>query len=142
MATEIQCLSDFVLLCSHAHGLSTLQAYCHWVAQFYVETVRHQEHQEKFGNLLVQMVDAVTSVLGQVALDKIHLAASRLLVSLCSTVRPQYLLALKPMQSLLSSTSAGALAALPHQAQLLVFRGLSSALVLPWPEVPDSEQVI
>lgn len=141
--SRFQCLSDLsdiVLLCSHAHGLSTLQAYCHWLAQFYVEMVRHQQHQEKFGNLLVQMVDAVTSILNQVAPDKLHLAASRLLVSLCSTVRPQYLLALDSVQSLLSSASTGVLAALPHQTQLLVFRGLSSALVLPWPEVSDSEQ--
>lgn len=139
-------LSDCLILTDayrsrHVQGLTTLRAYCHWLSQFYVGTVRHREEQETFAGLLVQTVDAVASILDRVTPEKLHLASARLLVSICSTVRPQYLLGLKSLQSLMNSAAVGALAALPHEAQLLIFEGLSSALVLPWPELPDSEQV-
>ncbi|XP_062507791.1 exportin-6-like isoform X2 [Corticium candelabrum] len=124
----------------HAQGLATLRTYCHWLSQFYVETARRREHEDMCAGLIVQEVDAIASVLDRVAPETVHMAAAALLVSLCTTVRPHYILSMKPLQLMLKNAASGSLAALPYQAQLLTFKGLSSALVIPWPELADTDQ--
>ena len=55
-----------VLYCySHAQGLAALQAYCHWMAQYYLETHRQQQHQEKFVKLISNAVDALIPLLNK-----------------------------------------------------------------------------
>ena len=51
--------------CSHAQGLAALQAYCHWMAQYYLETHRQQQHQEKFVSLVSNAVDALVPLLNK-----------------------------------------------------------------------------
>ena len=52
-------------LVSHAQGLAALQAYCHWMAQYYLETHRQQQHQEKFVALVSKAVDALVPLLNK-----------------------------------------------------------------------------
>ena len=52
-------------LISHAQGLAALQAYCHWMAQYYLETHRQQHHQEKFVALVSKAVDALVPLLNK-----------------------------------------------------------------------------
>lgn len=55
----------FLYCCSHAQGLAALQAYCHWMAQYYLETHRQQQHQEKFVKLISNAVDALIPLLNK-----------------------------------------------------------------------------
>lgn len=56
----------WVLYCnSHAQGLAALQAYCHWMTQYYLETHRQQQHQEKFVKLISNAVDALIPLLNK-----------------------------------------------------------------------------
>lgn len=57
--------ANFLFLLSHAQGLAALQAYCHWMAQYYLETHRQQQHQEKFVALISQAVDALVPLLNK-----------------------------------------------------------------------------
>ena len=50
---------------SHAQGLAALQAYCHWMAQYYLETHRQQQHQGKFVALVSNSVDALVPLLNK-----------------------------------------------------------------------------
>lgn len=42
-----------------------MQAYCHWMAQYYLETHRQQQHQEKFVALVSNAVDALVPLLNK-----------------------------------------------------------------------------
>ena len=58
-------LIDYDFTFSHAQGLAALQAYCHWMAQYYLETHRQQQHQEKFVTLISKAVDALIPLLNK-----------------------------------------------------------------------------
>ncbi|KAK2571880.1 Exportin-6 [Acropora cervicornis] len=124
----------------HAQGLAALQAYCHWMAQYYLETHRQQQHQEKFVALISQAVDALVPLLNKDVPQRISLPASHLLNSIASTVRPSFMMALEKIQNLFHDVNSGALSELPLEVQTLVIRSLSNALVLPWPSKADNEQ--
>ncbi|XP_015764483.1 PREDICTED: exportin-6-like [Acropora digitifera] len=124
----------------HAQGLAALQAYCHWMAQYYLETHRQQQHQEKFVALISQAVDALVPLLNKDVPPRISLPASHLLNSIASTVRPSFMTALEKIQNLFHDVNSGALSELPLEVQTLVIRSLSNALVLPWPSKADNEQ--
>lgn len=124
----------------HAQGLAALQAYCHWMAQYYLETHRQQQHQEKFVALVSNAVDALVPLLSKEVPQRISLPASHLLNSLASTVRPSFMTALEKIQKLFHDVSSGALSEMPLEVQTLVIRSLSNALVLPWPNKADNEQ--
>ncbi|CAH3162738.1 unnamed protein product [Porites lobata] len=124
----------------HAQGLAALQAYCHWMAQYYLETHRQQQHQEKFVKLISNAVDALIPLLNKEVPQRISLPASHLLNSLASTVRPSFMTVLDNIQKLFHDVSSGALFEMPLEVQTLVIRSLSNALVLPWPSKADNEQ--
>lgn len=123
-----------------AQGLAALQAYCHWMAQYYLETHRQQQHQEKFLGLVSKAVDALVPLLHKDVPQRISLPASHLLNSIASTVRPSFMTALDKIHKLFHDVSHGALSELPLEVQTLVIRSLSNALVLPWPSKADNEQ--
>lgn len=124
----------------HAQGLAALQAYCHWMAQYYLETHRQQQHQEKFVTLISKAVDALIPLLNKDVPQRISLPASHLLNSLATTVRPSFMTVLENIQKLFHDVNSGALSKLPLEVQTLVIRSLSNALVLPWPNKADNEQ--
>lgn len=56
---SVMCL-NFVRVCfvhhRHAQALAALQAYSHWLAQFYTEV--HNQNQSQFINLITSAIDA------------------------------------------------------------------------------------
>ena len=55
-------LNDCVCVCnSHAQALAALQAYSHWLAQFYSEVQR--QNQTRFMSLITSAVDASSPLL-------------------------------------------------------------------------------
>lgn len=50
---------------SHAQGLAAFQAYCHWMAQYYLETHRQQQHQEKFVTLVSNAIDSLVPLMNK-----------------------------------------------------------------------------
>ncbi|XP_031571842.1 exportin-6-like [Actinia tenebrosa] len=124
----------------HAQSLASLQAYCHWLSQFYIESHRQQQHQNKFATLVSSAVDALIPLLDKDVSHRVVLPACHLLNSLTSTVRPSFLTSLDKIQTLFHTVSTGGLAGLPLEVQTLVYRSLSNALVLPWPLMSDNKQ--
>lgn len=124
----------------HAQGLAAFQAYCHWMAQYYLETHRQQQHQEKFVTLVSNAIDSLVPLMNKEVPQRVSLPASHLLNSLATTVRPSFMTALDKVQKLFHDVSSGSLSDLPLEVQTLVIRSLSNALVLPWPNKADNEQ--
>lgn len=53
----IRLICMFIFVCyRHAQALAALQAYSHWLAQFYSEV--HSQNQSQFINLIMSAVDA------------------------------------------------------------------------------------
>lgn len=124
----------------HAHVLAALQAYSHWLAQFYNETQRQGATQGKFLPLLTNIVEAIEPLLAKHVPPKIVQAAAHLFLSLSATVRPTFLVELSQVQKMFNDVSRGSMTSHPTEVQLIVCRALSNILILPWPNIPEREQ--
>ncbi|KAK6481864.1 exportin-6-like [Huso huso] len=122
----------------HAQSLAALQAYSHWLAQFYSEV--QQQNQERFVSLITSAMDATTPLIGSKVPEKLLLSACHLLVSISTTVRPVFLVTVPAVQNLFNLITDSSARRLPPEAQVLVCRALSNILLLPWPSLPESEQ--
>ncbi|XP_056435867.1 exportin-6 [Gadus chalcogrammus] len=122
----------------HAQALAALQAYSHWLAQFYSEVQR--QNQSSFVSLITSAVDASSPLLTPKVPEKLLLSACHLLVSMASTVRPVFLVSLPAIQSTFRLITENNSPGLPPEAHMLVCRALSNMLLLPWPSLPESEQ--
>ncbi|MGH0120965.1 UNVERIFIED_CONTAM: hypothetical protein FKN15_070157 [Acipenser sinensis] len=122
----------------HAQSLAALQAYSHWLAQFYSEV--QQQNQERFVSLITSAMDATTPLIGSKVPEKLLLSACHLLVSISTTVRPVFLVTVPAVQNLFNLITDSSARRLPPEAQVLVCRALSNILLLPWPSQPESEQ--
>ncbi|XP_054036666.1 exportin-6 isoform X3 [Dryobates pubescens] len=122
----------------HAQSLAALQAYAHWLAQFYGEVQRHSPQQ--FVSLISTALEAITPLISCKVQEKLLLSACHLLVSLATTVRPVFLISIPAMQKLFTRVTEPSAQRLPDKAQVLVCRALSNLLLLPWPNLPESEQ--
>ncbi|KAM4635404.1 exportin-6 isoform 2-T3 [Polymixia lowei] len=122
----------------HAQALAALQAYSHWLAQFYSEV--HRQNQSRFINLITSAVDATSPLVTAKVPEKLLLSACHLLVSMASTVRPVFLVTLPAVQNVFSLITENQTRRLPQEAHMLVCRALSNMLLLPWPNLPESEQ--
>uniref|UniRef100_A0A8C7X640 Exportin 6 n=1 Tax=Oryzias sinensis TaxID=183150 RepID=A0A8C7X640_9TELE len=123
----------------HAQALAALQAYSHWLAQFYSEV--HSQNQSQFINLITSAVDAGSPLISAKVPEKLLLSACHLMVSITSTVRPVFLVNLPAVQNIFNSiTTENQSHRLPQEAHILVCRSLSNMLLLTWPNLPDSEQ--
>uniref|UniRef100_A0A8C9UN02 Exportin-6 n=1 Tax=Spermophilus dauricus TaxID=99837 RepID=A0A8C9UN02_SPEDA len=118
----------------HAQSLAALQAYSHWLAQYCSEA--HRQNTQQFVTLVSTTMDAITPLINTKVQDKLLLSACHLLVSLATTVRQNQTLFIK-LQYLVFNASAQRLV---DKAQVLVCRALSNILLLPWPNLPESEQ--
>uniref|UniRef100_A0A8C3LTZ5 Exportin 6 n=1 Tax=Chrysolophus pictus TaxID=9089 RepID=A0A8C3LTZ5_CHRPC len=72
--------------------------------------------------------------------EKLLLSACHLLVSLATTVRPVFLISIPAVQKVFNRITDTSAQRLPDKAQVLVCRALSNVLLLPWPNLPESEQ--
>ncbi|OWK49693.1 Exportin-6 [Lonchura striata] len=122
----------------HAQSLAALQAYSHWLAQFYSEV--HRQNPEQFISLVSTALEAITPLISCKVQEKLLLSACHLLVSLATTVRPVFLISIPAVQKVFNSITDTSAQRLPDKAQVLVCRALSNVLLLPWPNLPESEQ--
>uniref|UniRef100_A0A3Q3ACL7 Exportin 6 n=1 Tax=Kryptolebias marmoratus TaxID=37003 RepID=A0A3Q3ACL7_KRYMA len=123
----------------HAQALAALQAYSHWLAQFYSEV--HGQNQSQFINLITSAVDASSPLITTKVPEKLLLSACHLTVSITSTVRPVFMVTLPAVQNIFNLiTTENHTHRLPQEAHIFVCRALSNMLLLPWPNLPESEQ--
>ncbi|XP_071427530.1 exportin-6 isoform X1 [Pithys albifrons albifrons] len=122
----------------HAQSLAALQAYTHWLAQFYSEV--HRQNPEQFVSLVSTALEAITPLISNKVQEKLLLSACHLLVSLATTVRPVFLINIPAVQKVFTRITDTSAQRLPDKAQVLVCRALSNVLLLPWPNLPEGEQ--
>uniref|UniRef100_A0A3B4AKJ8 Importin N-terminal domain-containing protein n=1 Tax=Periophthalmus magnuspinnatus TaxID=409849 RepID=A0A3B4AKJ8_9GOBI len=122
----------------HAQALAALQAYSHWLAQYYSEV--HGQNQSQFINLITSAVEACSPLITAKVPEKLLLSACHLMVSLTSTVRPVFLVTLPAVQNIFNLITDNQALRLPQEAHTLVCRALSNMFLLPWPNLPESEQ--
>uniref|UniRef100_A0A3Q1HEJ9 Importin N-terminal domain-containing protein n=1 Tax=Anabas testudineus TaxID=64144 RepID=A0A3Q1HEJ9_ANATE len=123
----------------HAQALAALQAYSHWLAQFYSEV--HSQNQSQFLNLITSAIDASSPLITAKVPEKLLLSSCHLIVSITSTVRPVFLVTLPAVLNIFNLiTTENQTHRLPQEAHLLVCRALSNMLLLPWPNLPENEQ--
>ncbi|XP_062340396.1 exportin-6 isoform X1 [Osmerus eperlanus] len=122
----------------HAQSLAALQAYSHWLAQFYSEVQR--QNQSRFINLITSVVNASSPLITAKVPEKLLLSACHLLVSMATTVRPVFLATLPAVQNIFSLITESQTHRLHPEAHMLVCRALSNMLLLPWPNLPESDQ--
>uniref|UniRef100_A0A8C2XYN5 Exportin-1/Importin-beta-like domain-containing protein n=1 Tax=Capra hircus TaxID=9925 RepID=A0A8C2XYN5_CAPHI len=122
----------------HAQSLAALQAYSHWLAQYCSEA--HRQNTQQFVSLISTTMDAITPLITTKVQDKLLLSACHLLVSLATTVRPVFLISIPAVQKVFNRITDASAQRLVDKAQVLVCRALSNILLLPWPNLPESEQ--
>uniref|UniRef100_A0A7M4E1U5 Exportin 6 n=1 Tax=Crocodylus porosus TaxID=8502 RepID=A0A7M4E1U5_CROPO len=132
----------------HAQSLAALQAYSHWLAQFYSEI--HRQNSEQFISLVSTALEAIIPLisskvsssewLNDAVQEKLLLSSCHLLVSLATTVRPVFLISIPAVQKVFNRITDTSAQRLPDKAQVLVCRALSNVLLLPWPNLPECEQ--
>lgn len=102
----------------HAHTLAAVQAYSHWLAQFYGETQRQPTNQEKFVPLLRSIIEAIEPLLGKEVPAKVVQAAVHLFLSISTTVRPTFLVELPQVQKMFNDVSRGSMSSHPTDVSL------------------------
>ncbi|KAG9349889.1 hypothetical protein JZ751_026242 [Albula glossodonta] len=122
----------------HAQSLAALQAFSHWLAQFYCEVQR--QNQTRFVNLITSAMDASAPLISAKVPEKLLLSACHLMVSMATTVRPIFLVDLPAVRNLFNLVTCGSARKLHPEAQVLVCRALSNMLLLPWPNLTENEQ--
>ncbi|KAM6962761.1 exportin-6 [Aplochiton taeniatus] len=121
-----------------AQSLAALQAYSHWYAQFYSEV--HRQNQCRFISLITSGMDASCPLITAKVPEKLLLSACHLLLSVATTIRPVFLVTLPAVQNVFNFITENQTGRLPQEAHMLVCRTLSNMLLLPWPNLPESEQ--
>ncbi|XP_063286607.1 exportin-6 isoform X3 [Pelobates fuscus] len=122
----------------HAQSLAALQAYSHWLARFYSEVQR--QNPEQFISIISTAMEALPPLISTKVQEKLLLSACHLLVSIATTVRPVFLINIPAVQKVFSRVTDSSAQRLPEEAQVLLCRALSNVLLLPWPNVTETEQ--
>ncbi|XP_007891868.1 exportin-6 isoform X2 [Callorhinchus milii] len=138
METAVPSVLKPDLIDVHAQSLAALQAYSHWLAQFYSEVQR--QNPEQFVSLISTAMEATAPLISSKVPEKLLLSACHLLVSLATTVRPVFLVRIRAIQKVFDRITDGSARQLPPEARVLVCRALSNMLLLPWPNLPESDQ--
>ncbi|XP_074647944.1 exportin-6-like [Tubulanus polymorphus] len=130
--------SDFIEL--HAQSLASLKTFTHWLTQFGSETQQHTQHKDKFVSIVMSHIKVVTPLFEKDIPKKIVHSAAHLFVSLMTLVRPPFLLQLPEIQALYNNCSQGYYSSFSNDIQLLIYKSLANYLILPWPNLLDTEQ--
>ncbi|XP_051876706.1 exportin-6 isoform X4 [Pristis pectinata] len=138
METAVPSVLKPDLIDVHAQSLAALQAYSHWLAQFYSEVQR--QNPEQFVSLISTAMEATAPLISSKVPEKLLLSACHLLLSLATTVRPVFLVRIRAVQKIFDRITDGSARQLPQEGKVLVCRALSNMLLLPWPNLPESEQ--
>ncbi|XP_072916163.1 exportin-6 isoform X3 [Hemitrygon akajei] len=138
METAVPSVLKPDLIDVHAQSLAALQAYSHWLAQFYSEV--QQQNPEQFVSLISTAMEATAPLVSSKVPEKLLLSACHLLLSLATTVRPVFLVRIRAVQKIFDRITDSSARQLPQEGKVLVCRALSNMLLLPWPNLPESEQ--
>ncbi|XP_078274095.1 exportin-6 isoform X1 [Rhinoraja longicauda] len=138
METAVPSVLKPDLIDVHAQSLAALQAYSHWLAQFYSEVQR--QNPEQFVSLISTAMEATAPLISSKVPEKLLLSACHLLLSLATTVRPVFLVRIRAVQKIFDRITDGSARQLPQEGKVLVCRALSNMLLLPWPNLPENEQ--
>ncbi|XP_064637974.1 exportin-6-like isoform X2 [Lineus longissimus] len=130
--------SDFIEV--HAQALATLKAYSHWLSQFGMQSQSHNDHKEKFFTIMSTVIDSLLPLFEKDVPEKIVQSAAHLMVSVCITIRPPFLLQIPDIQKFFSAASQGSCCSFSNDVQTLIYRSLSHYLILPWPNITESDQ--
>lgn len=130
--------ADFIEV--HAQTLATIKAFCHWLFQYYCETLQNNHQKDDFTLSITSLVEATVPILTSQTPEKVRHSAVHLFLSVTATVRPSFLFTLAPVRQLFESSTRGDLHNLPLETQLLAYRSLGNILLLPWPNVSDADQ--
>ncbi|XP_027758280.1 exportin-6 [Empidonax traillii] len=117
----------------HAQSLAALQAYAHWLAQFYSEV--HRQNPEQFISLVSTALEAITPLISSKVQEKLLLSACHLLVSLATTVRPVFLISIPAVQKVFNRITDTSAQRLPDKVSCL--RHGSVCTRCPWEAVPQ-----
>ena len=93
----------------------------HWLAQFYLNSIRQEQNQDMVATLVSTMVDSAAPLLTQDIPEKIVLSACQLLLSLATTVRPRFLASLPAMQGLMEKAARSQLTHLPQRVGQYIY---------------------
>ncbi|XP_053382045.1 exportin-6-like [Mercenaria mercenaria] len=124
----------------HAQALAAIKPFAHWLSQFYAESQNYPDQRQKFTDLITTLLDAITCLFEEQIPDKIAHSAAHLLLSLETTVGPKFLLQIRCAKTLQLRKPGQLCHCFLYQVQVLLYRFLSLHLLLPWNNVPDSEQ--
>lgn len=139
MKTEAPLVLEMDFIKVHAQILATLKAFCHWLALHFRNRPKFPDR-DKFNAIDTVIADiSVPNIIKKVP-EKVTHSASHLFMSLTYSVRPPLLLILQSFQDLFTAVCKGQLHFLPIETQLVVYRSVSNALVLPWTNVFDDQQ--
>ncbi|XP_069761396.1 exportin-6 isoform X5 [Narcine bancroftii] len=138
METAVPSVLKPDLIDVHAQSLAALQAYSHWLAQFYSEVQR--QNPQQFISLISTAMEATAPLISSKVPEKLLMSACHLLLSLATTVRPVFLVRIRAVQKIFDRITDGSARQLPQEGKVLVCRALSNMLLLPWPNLPESEQ--
>lgn len=138
METAVPSVLKPDLIDVHAQSLAALQAYSHWLAQFYSEVQR--QNPDQFVSLISTTMEATAPLISSKVPEKLLLSACHLLLSLATTIRPVFLVRIRAVQKIFDRITDGSARQLPQEGKVLVCRALSNMLLLPWPNLPESEQ--
>uniref|UniRef100_UPI00398EC4A9 exportin-6 isoform X2 n=1 Tax=Pristiophorus japonicus TaxID=55135 RepID=UPI00398EC4A9 len=138
METAVPSVLKPDLIDVHAQSLAALQAYSHWLGQFY--SVVQRQNPEQFVSLISTAMEATAPLISSKVPEKLLLSACHLLLSLATTVRPVFLVRIRAVQKIFDRITDGSARQLPQEGKVLVCRALSNMLLLPWPNLPESEQ--
>ncbi|KAK3591325.1 hypothetical protein CHS0354_028435 [Potamilus streckersoni] len=130
--------TDFVEV--HAQSLAAVKAYAPWLSQLYMETQQYNQEREKFTNVITLLINSVLPLFSKGMPEKIVHSAAHLLLSLMTTVRPAFGFQLDGIQQLFQSAGRGHFSQISMEVQLLMYRALSLYLILPWPNLSESDQ--
>ena len=123
-----------------AETLASLQVYCHWLSQLHLHSQVHKQYENEFVSIVSSCIDAIIPLLHEEVPERVLLPACHFLVSLTTTVRPSFFVALETVQKLYHEVTAGKLRRSAVEIETLLYRALSNALVLPWPNQTDDKQ--
>ncbi|KAG1658541.1 Exportin-6 [Nymphon striatum] len=127
--------TDFIEV--HAQALASLKAFTHWMAEYYMESLKQKHLEDDAISLIQSILQSTITVIDKNVPEKITHSAAHLLMSITSTVRPSFINHLPAVQSLLNIEKFQNLVL---ESQLLVYRSISNILLLPWPFTSEINQ--
>ena len=104
----------------HSQAISAVRAYAYWLSKYNTLTQQQQQQQQQqqFRTLVVSVIDIIMELFNDKVPTRISLAAAGLLVSITSTVKPSFFLALEQSQQFFAAADNSQLLSCPLDVQV------------------------